>query len=137
MPLAFLLWDHDSYGPERLVVTLDPDALPDLALSFNDPAREPWVTPEHIAVLKAVIPRLRRGPDIQPLMDGWGGLHVQSVELDALAHIGCPPVQIPDPVPVEPPPAFRGMAFVGSPGLDADGWKRFNSWQDKLYEAGK
>ncbi len=22
MPIAFLLWDHDSYGPWRLVVTL-------------------------------------------------------------------------------------------------------------------
>jgi hypothetical protein len=84
---VYLLWTHDEYGPERMRATLDRGRVVDLAKEerdfwlrvFDSPARvESWE--RCIEKLSALIEG-GAGPEIYPLEDGWGGLHLQIVEL--------------------------------------------------------
>jgi len=81
MQYVYLLWDHGEYGPEHLVATLDKRKLPELAKDLNE---QDWFErtgkPNLVNNLAALL-ELDNRPGIYPLMDGWGGLHLQIVEL--------------------------------------------------------
>jgi hypothetical protein len=83
---VYLLWDHCEDGPEHMLATLDIDALPSMADSLNG---DGWFArggePDLVRDLTAMLPSLRDTPQTVGLMRGWGGLHVQVVELSTLS----------------------------------------------------
>jgi len=77
----YLIWHHDAYGPDDLAATSDPGMLEAMALSYNRDPSNPWVKDEHVSKLREKLPSLIKSPQILALHEGWGGLHVQSVDM--------------------------------------------------------
>jgi len=81
--LVYLLWEHDDSGPIRLVATLDKDTIIALAKKLN---KNSWYEsvgkPNLVDDLKILLREHGDDVGIYPLMDGWGGLHLQIVALD-------------------------------------------------------
>lgn len=77
----YLLWYHGENGPEELTATSDPTMLEGMALSYNGDPTDLWVNEKQIRKLQAELPELIKRPQIVALHDGWGGLHVQSVDM--------------------------------------------------------
>ena len=84
---VYLLWWYREDGPEDLVATLNPNELPVMAETFNTELKPGFTwfesvgKPNLVEELRAMIPSLIAAPQITSLMGGWGGLHVQVVEL--------------------------------------------------------
>lgn len=75
------MWHHDEYGPEGLTATPDPAMLEAMALSYNSDPDNPWVREREITKLRDALPALIESPRVIALHYGWGGLHVQSVDM--------------------------------------------------------
>lgn len=82
LALVYLLWTHQENGPEDLVATTDKSKVADLASKMNT---NNWFKavgkPHLIADLNRLLETDGNKVGIYPLMDGWGGLHLQIVEL--------------------------------------------------------
>jgi len=77
---VYLLWWHREEGPEELKATLNPDKLPEMVKSYDNG----WfqrVSTDPVEELKGI--NLEEA-GVFSLMDGWGGLCLQIVELDSL-----------------------------------------------------
>ena len=75
---VYLLWWHREEGPEELKATLDPGKLVDMVKSYD----EGWfkrIDTDPLGELEKVD---LEETGIHPLMSGWGGLHLQIVELE-------------------------------------------------------
>lgn len=81
MAFVYLLWSHDECGPKDLVATTDKSKVVDLAAGQD---RYNWFESVGARDLPAKVAALLEG-DVEPgthsLMGGWGGLHLQIVEL--------------------------------------------------------
>jgi hypothetical protein len=72
---AYLVWDHDEYGPEDLRATLNKASVDALIQGWAGPMLE-----EAQRRLAAALDKDEVG--ITALGDGWGGWHLQIVELE-------------------------------------------------------
>ena len=79
---VYLLWSHLEDGPEDLKATLDPGKVVELAQTCD---KDGWFErvghedlPERLQELLLTNPPV----GTYHLMHGWGGLHLQVVELD-------------------------------------------------------
>jgi hypothetical protein len=85
---VYLLWSHDEHGPEGLRATLDRAKVQGMAQAQCDAWLRVGGTERMEAANKRAMERLAgllasdAGPEIYPLMDGWGGLHLQIVVLE-------------------------------------------------------
>ena len=82
MTKLYLLWYHDEYGPEDLKATLDADRVVALAKTFDT---DGWFDRiQRPDILDRLQELMNTDPPvgITNLMDGWGGLHLQIVELE-------------------------------------------------------
>ena len=77
----YLMWHHDEYGPDALTATSDPTMLEAMALSYNSDPANPWVKEREITKLREALPGMIESQRVVALHDGWGGLHVQSVDM--------------------------------------------------------
>ena len=91
----YLIWDHDEYGPENIAATMRVERLPDLIREYYGGHIEAAVRggcdARHIqrledemsgdlAALPVVIERADEN-GVAAFGSGWGGLHLQKVEL--------------------------------------------------------
>ena len=81
----YLLWSHDEHGPVGLKATSVRDDLIVVAESMDVDGWFERVGVDIIAKLKTYLSKrdedLSAGDGIHNLMDGWGGLYLQVVEL--------------------------------------------------------
>ena len=85
MKYIYLLWCHLEYGPECLKATEDRTKVVKMAESMD---RDGWFERSKAPVISKLLERLSHsdeilaeGDGIHSLMNGWGGLHFQVVEV--------------------------------------------------------
>lgn len=79
---VYLLWSNDEYGPIDLKATLDRDKVVGIAKSLDVDDWFKRVGCEDLPERLQAIMLSNPPDDIYNLMGGWGGLHLQVVELD-------------------------------------------------------
>lgn len=78
---VYLLWTHGEDGPEELRATLDRDKVLGLAKDYYT---DDWIKKFAPNLMQRLDSILLSNPsnDIYNLVGGWGGLHLQIVELE-------------------------------------------------------